>query len=207
MDANIKNSFVSDGTLKIKAIKEDYLGRNFTSAKLVSKCGNTYGRYEIRAKVPGGLGVWPAIWMLPTIPNGEAWPDKGEIDIMEHIGYLPHSIFGTIHTRTYNHIYETQHMGEIHGSTWEHEFHVYALEWTPFYLKWYVNEKHYHTFYKHGGYAEWPFDKPFSLILNLAVGGNWGAAGGFDWNIWPRQFEIDYVRIYGNHEATICQNK
>ncbi|MDP5274063.1 carbohydrate-binding protein [Chengkuizengella axinellae] len=195
-NADLDNAFVGDGTLKIKAIKEPYEGKDFTSSRLVTKADFQYGRFEIRAKLPGGLGVWPAIWMLPTDWNNQSWPEVGEIDIMEHVGYEPNIIYGTIHTKAYNHLIGTQNGGSIEGNDWESAFHVYEFEWTPSEMRWYVDGTLYHTYEKHGGNDEWPFDKPFYLILNLAVGGDWGAAGGFDWNIWPRQMEVDYVRIY-----------
>jgi beta-glucanase (GH16 family) len=198
-----ENARVEDGRLIIEARRED---QHFTSARLVSKGKGdwTYGRFEVRARLPSGRGTWPAIWMLPTLNTyGEGgWPDNGEIDIMEHVGFDPDVIHGSAHTKAYYHSIGTQKTAKTTVPTSRTEFNVYAVEWTPDEIRWYVNTKHYFTFSNErqtnraAGYKQWPFDKPFHLILNLAVGGTWGGQHGVDDSIWPQRMEVDYVRVY-----------
>jgi beta-glucanase (GH16 family) len=201
-----ENARVENGNLIIEARSEDLEGRHYTSARLVSRNKGdwTYGRFEVRAKLPSGRGTWPAIWMLPTQKSygGGGWPDNGEIDIMEHVGFDPDVIHGTAHTQAYNHKIGTQKGGKLSVRGARSEFNVYAVEWTPEEIRWYVNGSHYFTFKNErlsnssADYKQWPFDKPFHMILNLAVGGAWGGQQGVDKTIWPQQLVIDYVRIY-----------
>lgn len=198
-----ENARVEDGRLIIEARRD---GSKYSSARLVSKDKGdwTYGRFEVRAKLPSGRGTWPAIWMLPTLKSyGEGgWPDNGEIDIMEHVGFDPDVVHGSAHTKAYYHSIGTQKTGKTTVPASRTEFNVYAVEWTPDDIRWYVNDKHYFTFKNErrtnatAGYKEWPFDKPFHLILNVAVGGTWGGAQGIDDSIWPQRMEVDYVRVY-----------
>jgi len=194
----IQNARVENGVLIIEALKENYNGREYTSARLVStgKGDWLYGRMEIRAKLPGGKGTWPAIWMLPTDWAYGNWPSSGEIDIMEHVGYDPTHVFGTAHTEIYNHNLGTQKGSSVTGSDWETAFHVYAIEWSPTKIDFIVDDNKYYTFNNEGGWEKWPFDKRFHFILNLAVGGSWGGAQGVDPSIFPGRMEIDYVRVY-----------
>ncbi len=196
---NTKNARIENGQLIIEAIKEKYENNQYTSARLVTrqKKDIRYGKIEVRAKLPSGRGTWPAIWLLPTENKYGGWPNSGEIDLMEHVGYNPDSIFGTVHTKAFNHMLGTQDGGKIFVPTAEKEFHVYAIEWYPDRIIWSVDNKPYHTFYKKKDrFAEWPFDQKFHLILNLAVGGNWGGAKGVDETIWPQQFIVDYIKVY-----------
>ncbi|OCL27420.1 hypothetical protein U472_06960 [Orenia metallireducens] len=194
----LENARVENGNLIIEARKDWYEGVEFSSARLVSRNKGDwlYGRVEARAKLPGGLGSWAAIWMLPTDWAYGDWPNSGEIDIMEHVGYEPHMIYGTVHTEAYNHMLGTQKMVGVEGGDWETAFHTYAIEWYTDRIDFLVDGRIYHTFTKHGGTAEWPFDQRFHLIMNIAVGGDWGAAGGYDPNVWPQRMEVDYVRVY-----------
>lgn len=194
----LENARVEDGLLVIEAHHEPFENREYTSARLVTrgKASWQYGRIEARALLPKGKGTWPAIWMLPD-DMSDGWPLCGEIDIMEHVGYLPDSIFGTIHTRAYNHIEGTQRGDRIFVPDCEEAFHVYALEWDADSLRWFVDEQQFFAFANEGsGKEAWPFDKPFHLLVNLAVGGNWGGKMGVDTTIWPQRFLIDYVRVY-----------
>ena len=142
--------------------------------------------------------------MLPTLKTyGDGgWPDNGEIDIMEHVGFDPDIVHSTIHTRAYHHSINTHKTGKMHLRTARTEFNVYAVEWTPEEIRAYVNEQHYFTFRNErltdpaADYKQWPFDRPFYLLLNIAVGGTWGGAQGIDRSIWPQRMEIDYVRVY-----------
>ncbi|MXX96853.1 MAG: family 16 glycosylhydrolase [Rhodothermaceae bacterium] len=197
-----ENVRVEDGHLIIEAKKESLNGRDYTSAKLVSKTKGdwTYGRVEVRAQLPSGVGTWPAIWMLPTnssYGNG-GWPDTGEIDIMEHVGHNHGSIHATIHTDAYNWNGGAQPPG---GSTQVSDaseaLHVYAVEWTPIQMVFSVDGNPYWTYSKGlSNWQKWPFDKDFYLILNIAIGGTWGGQQGIDDSIFPQKMLIDYVRVY-----------
>ena len=192
---------VEDGKLIIESRKEAYSGNDYTSARLVSRNKGdwTYGRIEARAKLPQGTGTWPAIWMLPTewIYGDGGWPDVGEIDIMEHVGYDEGVIHGTIHTHDFNHMDGTQQSGQITIPDAVDTFHVYAIEWTEDKIEWYVDDEKYFTYENNGdGWSAWPFDHPFHLILNIAIGGDWGGAEGIEDSIFPQTMEIDYVRVY-----------
>ena len=199
-----ENARVENGHLIIEARKENWEGRNYTSARLVSRGKGdwTYGRFEVRAKLPSGRGTWPAIWMLPTGWSYGNWPNSGEIDIMEHVGFDPDVVHASIHTQSYNHKIQTQKTARIKIPTSRSEFNVYAVEWTPEEIRGFVNDQQYFTFRNErltnpaADYRQWPFDKPFHLLLNLAVGGMWGGQQGVDPTIWPQRMEIDYVRVY-----------
>jgi beta-glucanase (GH16 family) len=199
-EADSGNARVSDGRLIIKARKEKIGNSEYSSARILTKgkLDQRYGRFEIRAKLPYGRGTWPAIWMLPSDrKRGENWPRIGEIDIMEHVGYKQGWIFGTIHTEKYNHMRGTQKVDSIYIADAHENFYTYAIEWTKDRIDWYVDDKKYHSVNRgDGSIAEWPFDKRFHLILNIAVGGNWGGKMGIDDRIWPQTMEIDYVRVY-----------
>ena len=197
--ARNENVKIEDGILTIKAIKEPYQNADYTSARLVSKGKGdwTYGRFEIRAKLPAGRGTWPAIWMLPTKWEYGNWPHSGEIDIMENVGYMPDSLFGTVHTGAYNHSIGTQKGKSIYCNSLSDSFHVYAINWTKESVSFYMDGKKYHEFINDKtGSEAWPFDKSFHLLLNLAVGGGWGGKQGIDESIFPQAMEVDYVRVY-----------
>lgn len=198
-DSRIKNSEVKDGYLYINAIKEDFEGKKYTSARLVTRTKGDwlYGRIEVNAKLPQGVGMWPAIWMLPTDWAYGGWPDSGEIDIMENLGFIPYWIAATVQTKSYNVVRGT-HKNEITNvSDCYVAFHKYILEWDTGEIRIYVDSKLYHTFKNEGtGSQVWPFDKRFHLLLNIAVGGTYGGVQGIDDSIFPRSMVIDYVRIY-----------
>ena len=157
----------------------------------------TYGRIEVRAKLPKGVGSWPAIWMLgKNIPEA-GWPKCGEIDIMEHVGFNADTIFGTIHTGAYNHIKGTQRGKKLLIEDPYTKFHVYAIDWTPEKIDFYMDGNRYYSFAnEHKTTAEWPFDQPFYLKMNIAIGGMLGGREGIDDSAFPQKMEIDYVRIY-----------
>jgi beta-glucanase (GH16 family) len=197
---DLNNARAENGNLIIEARKEARGGKEFTSARLVSKNKGDwkYGRIEIRAKLPRGRGTWPAIWMLSTDWKYGGWPTSGEIDIMEHVGYDPGVIHGTLHSEKYNHVKRTQQEGMLTVPDCQDAFHVYAVDWTENQIDFYIDEKMYHSVKRNTAddFKGWPFDQRFHLILNIAVGGNWGAAKGIDQSIWPQQMLVDYVRIY-----------
>ena len=198
-----ENARVANGILTIEAIKETWPAgavgpNNYTSARLTTKGKGDwkYGRIDVRAKLPEGRGTWPAIWMLPSLPNPK-WPDDGEIDIMEHVGYDPGVIHGTVHCKKYYHSIGTQKANQEKVPDFSTAFHVYSVEWTSEYVKMLIDDKEYFRFNnEHAGYESWPFDNPMHLLLNIAVGGFWGGARGVDETIWPRKMEVDYVRVY-----------
>lgn len=198
-----ENVKVEDGILKIIA-RPDTMGKKpYSSAKLISKNKGDwkYGRIEARAKLPVGKGTWAAIWMLPSNVENFQWPLDGEIDIMEHVGYNAGTVYGTIHTFKYNHIKGNQKSDSLLVTTMDEKFHLYGLEWSSDSLSWSVDGQRYFSLAKNGeNYEGWPFDQPFHLILNLAVGGNWGGKMGVDATIWPEMMEIDYVKVYQKKE-------
>ena len=195
----LKNSEVKDGYLFINAIKEDFEGKKYTSARLVTKMKGDwlYGRFEIRAKLPEGTGMWPAIWMLPTDWSYGGWPDSGEIDIMENLGFIPYFIAGTVQSKSYNYTLGTHKTQIIGVPDCYTAFHNYILEWDANELRIFVDTNLYLTFKNEGtGSLVWPFDKRFHLLLNVAIGGTFGGAQGIDDNIFPRSMVVDYVRVY-----------
>ena len=191
------NVIVEGGFLKITAKKESYQGAEYTSTRLLTKgkFSFTYGKVEVRAKLPSGRGTWPAIWMLGDNITTVNWPACGEIDIMEYVGYQPNVVHSAIHTTSSSG--NTVNHKSYDLTTAEEEFHVYGIEWTSTEIRFYVDETLHYT-YKPATYNEatWPFTKNQFLILNLAVGGNWGGSQGIDDSIFPQQFIIDYVRVY-----------
>lgn len=194
-----ENARVENGQLIIEAHRESLQGRAYSSTRLVTrgKADWTYGRIAVRARLPRGRGCWPAIWMLPLKWKYGGWPHSGEIDIMEHVGYEPDSVFSAVHTLAFNGMNGTQQVQSLLLPDAARQFHEYSLRWTPDYLEFMVDGKVFHRFQKQNEqYDHWPFDQPFYLVLNLAVGGNWGGKKGVDESIWPQRFEIDYVRVF-----------
>jgi beta-glucanase (GH16 family) len=205
-EKNLDNARVENGILTIEAHKQTMGSKGYTSARLVgkNKADFKYAKIDVSAKVTGGLGAWSAIWMLPTHNTYGNWPKSGEIDIMEHVGFERDSIFGTPHTEAFNGMIFTQKSGGIEILDSEDEYYTYTIDWKEDRIDWYVNEHHYHTFHKaKDHFAYWPFDQKFHLILNLAIGGNWGGKHGVDASIWPRTMEIDYIRVYSNESTEL----
>lgn len=194
-----ENASLAEGMLTITARREPTEGREYSSSRLITKNKGDflYGRFEIKARLPTGKGTWPAIWMLPTDWEYGGWPKSGEIDIMEHVGYDQDRVHITVHTEAFNHGIGTQ-LGQnkiIRGAS--SDFHLYRVDWTPADIKGYIDDQLVFTFINSGkGYKEWPFDKRFHLLLNIAVGGNWGGAQGVDPDVYPQSMVIDYVRVY-----------
>ncbi|WP_423129690.1 glycoside hydrolase family 16 protein [Gaoshiqia sp. Z1-71] len=198
-DARKLNARVKNGKLYITARKETYEGKEYTSARLTTKGKGDwrYGWFEIRAKLPRGRGMWPAIWMLPSNWEYGGWPASGEIDIMENVGYMPDTILATVHTRSYNHSIQTQQPDSIVLPDCYDKFHVYQMEWEPDQIRIFVDNQHYFTFANEKTSSnEWPFDKRFHLLLNVAVGGSWGGQKGIDDSVFPQNMVVDYVRVY-----------
>lgn len=203
-NARTENSRVENGNLVITARREDlstspdWGGQHYTSARMVTrgKAEWTYGFIEIRARLPCGRGTWPALWMLSAPPQG-AWPDDGEIDIMEHVGFDPGVVHGTMHTLAYNHTRNNSRTATTNVADACTAFHKYQLTWNADQIKVGVDDRNFYQYSNdHSGNAEWPFDSPQYLIFNIAVGGDWGGQMGVDDTIWPVQMEVDYVRVY-----------
>ena len=204
------NIFLENGKLVLQGLIEpgysgiDYTGSTYnaeyTSGRINTddKFSSTYGRFDIRAKLPKGKGSWPAIWMLGESISTIGWPSCGEIDIMEHVGYDEGVIHGSIHTAGYNHMYNTQKSGSKFVDSVTDSFQVYSLEWSPFYLRYLINDQPFFFVYNdgNGDRDEWPFDEPHYIILNLAIGGDWGGAQGVSASAFPMKMFIDYVRVY-----------
>ena len=181
-DADSTNALVKKGNLNITAVKADKENNHYTSARLVSKnkFDFKYGRVEVRAMLPKGRGLWPAIWALPTDWKYGGWPKSGEIDIMEHVGYEPDSVYGTVHTEKFNHVIHTQ-VGKGVKINPYNAYHIYAIEWFEDRIEFFVDEQKYLSFKNTGkGAGDWPFDQNFHIILNIAVGGGWGGKKGVD---------------------------
>jgi len=213
--ARAENARVERGVLVLEARKEQFpnpryepgatswqRGRQFaeyTSASVTTegRAAWRYGRIEVRAKLPTGRGTWPAIWMLGVNRREVGWPRCGEIDIMENVGFDPDIIHANIHTEAYNHVKKTGKGASIRIEKPYADFHVYALEWTPERLDFFVDDQKYFSYNNEKtGPAVWPFDQPFYLILNVAIGGAWGGQKGIDDSIFPQRMEVDYVRVY-----------
>ena len=193
------NANVAGGLLTITAKKESMGGRDYSSARMVTrnKLDALYGRFEIKAKLPFGKGTWPAIWMLPTDRFYGDWPKSGEIDIMEHVGYDQDMVHFTTHTEAYYFKINTQKSSTKKIDGVSTAFHLYRVDWTPYAIRGYFDDVKVFEFANEGtGYKAWPFDKKFHLLLNIAVGGDWGGSQGVDASIWPQKMEVDYVRYY-----------
>lgn len=211
------NVHVDNGNLIITAIKEKQGDAEYTSGRIHSqgKGDFLYGRVDVRAKLPAGQGTWSAIWMLPSNPfkysttceenadwqgssTCDAWPNSGEIDIMEHVGYDMQTIHGTVHNKAYYWANWEQRKASIEGKNVDQDFHVYSIEWTPEHIIVLFDNTPY-FFYRNEstGWRAWPYDHPYHVILNLAIGGAWGSSGGpIDDSIFPVSMEVDYVRIF-----------
>jgi beta-glucanase (GH16 family) len=206
-----QNVYVASGMLHIVARKENYDGQQYTSAKLKTRglFSQKYGRFEFYAKLPQGKGYWPAIWMMPESAVYGRWAASGEIDVMENRGSDPEKVFGTLHFGGMS-----PHNTQSHGPAFNfpagdsaNNFHLYAIEWTTNAISWYVDDHLYERqtnwwsssnpsdSKEHNPYPA-PFDQPFYIIMNLAVGGNFGGNPD-DATIFPGEMQIKYVRAYG----------
>lgn len=203
LEKSLENSYVKDGILHIAALKKEYDNMQYTSSRLSTyeRFLIQYGKIEVKAKLPEGKGTWPVIWMLPeTIrTKEEKWPLCGEIDIMEHVGKDPNMVHVSLHSKLYNHIENTQvtHFEKLPDVF--NDFHLYGIEWSTDSIKFFIDNKLFYEAIKgeNGKVTAnegWPFEKPYYLILNLAIGGNWG--GEIDETIFPVKMEVDYVRMY-----------
>jgi beta-glucanase (GH16 family) len=196
-----ENARMENGNLVIEAHKENLDTNKYTSARLVTKGKGDwkYGKIEVRAQLPQGRGTWPAIWMLGS-REPLRWPLDGEIDIMEHVGFNPGNIHASVHTQKYNHINGTQKTAVTTVADFNTNFHVYMMEWNADSVKVSADGNVYFRFAnERSGQDAWPFDAPFHLLLNIAVGGNWGGQQGVDDTTFPQRMLVDYVRVYARN--------
>lgn len=204
--AGPENLRVENGVLIIEARRDpdrirssgDWGGQRYSSARINTrgKAGFRYGIFEIRARVPCARGTWPAIWMMPV--GDHRWPEGGEIDILEHVGSQPGVVHANLHTGLFNHARGTHRGAQKALATACDKFHRYQLHWTKDSITVGVDDRAYMRVRddQPGGRGAWPFDAPFYLILNLAVGGDWAGAKGIDDEAFPQRFEVDYVRVW-----------
>ena len=200
-----ENSVIRGGNLVIRALNEnftgpDHLTRDYTSARIATRglFDQAYGRFEARIKIPSGQGLWPAFWMLGSNEQTVHWPDCGEIDVMENIGKEPSSIHGSMHgpgysrDRAYTSIYKLPG-----GIRFSDDFHIFAIEWEPGVVRFYVDQEWYATFTpsRLPPGVKWVFDHPFYIILNVAVGGDWPGPPNSA-TVFPQEMLVDYIRVY-----------
>ena len=194
-----ENARIQDTVLIIETRKEAYNGASYTSASLISRYKGDwlYGKFEVRAKVPGGKGTWPAIWMMPTDNEYGSWPRSGEMDIMEYVGWDISRLHFTAHFEGTNGTGHQQSGTSVYTAQPFNKFITFTLKWSPDKLEWFGDNKLFYTYNKKADDPKvWPFDKMFYMILNLAYGGTWGGQNGVDDTKLPHQFLIDYVRVY-----------
>lgn len=197
---NPDNYRVQDGLLYITATRT---GKNekggYSSTRLTSKGKKEflYGRIEFSASMPSGTGTWPALWMLGANIDEVGWPGCGEIDIMEYVGFQPDTVHSNIHNL--NQSGETDFHMVVPLETAEEDFHVYGIVWSPDSINFYIDDPgNIVNVYAPETKTDenWPYNNPFFLIMNFAVGGNWGGRKGVDETIWPQSMIVDYVRVY-----------
>lgn len=191
-------NIIVDNGLKIIGLKQKHENRNYTSGKIISYQSFQYGHFEMVCKVPSGNGAWPAIWMLPAIKDAP-WPECGEIDIVECIGRNPNTMHFSLHTGLYNHVLNNQRTEVVKCDGTADRFILYSMDWTKDCISFAIDGKQCARFDKDDpryekGVKSWPFDKPFYLICNLAIGGNWG--GKIDDSKLPMTFEIKSIKVY-----------
>jgi len=217
----VSNVKIENGNLIIEAKKEKVKNKDFGTKKYndkswlkyISKIDSskytsgsvsteelaewTYGKIVVRAILPKGVGMWPAIWMLGENKSQVGWPSCGEIDIMEHVGYDRDSIFGTIHSQSYNHMKGTQKGKSIYINNPYSKYHNFSIVWSPEKIDFLLDDTVYNSFSnEHKSTDEWPFDQKFYLKINLAIGGYLGGKEGIDNTVFPQKMIVDYVRIY-----------
>ncbi len=192
-----ENIVAENGTLKITARQESFEGSSYTSARILTqgKFEQKYGRFEARMQLPWGQGMWPAFWLLGSNIDDVSWPNCGEIDIMENRGSEPTLISSALHGPGYsggNPIFKAY---ELVDSRFDNEFHIFGIEWAPGYINFYVDDVLYNQITPSDASGDWVFDQPFFIIINLAVGGNFGGPPNEN-TVFPQSLLVDYIRVY-----------
>ena len=188
-----QNHSIKDGNLLIEAKKT---ADNYSSTRITTqgKKEFLYGRIEARAKLPVGKGIWPAFWMLGNNIKSIGWPKCGEIDILEYVGREPHFVYTSLHTESS--FGNTINTKKTKIDTIEEGFHIFAIDWTKEKIEFFVDNKSVYTYNpKLKNEATWPYNQPFYIVVNMAIGGNFGGHEVDD-TIFPQQFLIDYIRVY-----------
>jgi beta-glucanase (GH16 family) len=195
-----ENTSLVNGHLVIEAKQESFGGFGYTSSRLKTqlKKSFTHGRIDIRAVLPEGQGIWPALWMLGESIATDGWPACGEIDIMELVGHEPGKVHGTVHYGASfpQHQYIGQSISLEGGAKFSEEFHVFSIDWKQDTIRWYMDDKLYFTFTKaQTGAQPYPFNAPHFFIFNVAVGGNWPGSPNAS-TTFPQRMIVDYVRVF-----------
>jgi beta-glucanase (GH16 family) len=192
-----ENAEIKNGQLVITARKEDYNGYAYTSARMLTKGKRdfVYGRVDIRAKLPEGQGIWPALWMLGANIDSVGWPACGEIDIMEMIGHKPDTVFGTLHWGRENHRSKGGNFGLAAGK-FKDDFHIFSLLWETDSIGIMVDDHKFFSISRQEfSNGEYPFDKPQYFLFNVAVGGDWPGSPDVS-TVFPQQMIVDYIRVF-----------
>jgi len=200
-----ENVKVENGSLLITAKKESYNGASYTSARLLTKgkFEQAYGRFEARIRLPYGQGMWPAFWLLGAdcgdgTDGTLVWPACGEIDIMENRGSEPTTVSSAVHGPGYSGGNPISKSYSLKNNRFDTEFHVFGIEWDPEFINFYVDDVLYNQITPSDVTGDWVFDHPFYIIINLAVGGNFGGAPDSE-TVFPQYMLVDYVRVYKNN--------
>ena len=195
-----ENVTVQNGVLLITANEESFEGSSYTSSRLLTKglLEQQYGRFEARIKLPYGQGIWPAFWMLGADIDANSWPAAGEIDIMEYRGQEPTIVLGSVHGPGYSGGEAISKSYTLENDRFDTGFHVFGIEWAPDYVNYYVDDVLYNQITPADVTGEWVFNKPFFMLINLAVGGSFVGAPNAE-TVFPQTMLVDYVRVYKNN--------
>ena len=196
-----ENITQQNGFLVVTAREEEFEGSAYTSARIITK-GNferRYGRFEARMRLPTGRGLWPAFWMLGADIDDNPWPEAGEIDIMEYVGQNPTIMFGSVHGPGYSGGETIGEEYELTNDRFDTGFHVFAIEWRPNSISYFVDGILYNTITPDDVTGDWVFDKPFFILINLAVGGNLPGSPDSE-TVFPQTMLVDYVRVYSTNQ-------
>ena len=192
-----ENVVVQNGIMVITARQESYQGAGYTSARLITKdkFEQRYGRFEARIRLPYGQGIWPAFWMLGADIDANPWPAAGEIDIMEYRGQEPTVILGSVHGPGYSAGNAITKRYDLVNDRFDTGFHVFGIEWGEDYVNYYVDDVLYNQITPEDVTGEWVFNKPFYILINLAVGGDFVGSPNAE-TVFPQTMLVDYVRVY-----------
>lgn len=192
-----ENVTVQNGKLLITAQQESFEGSGFTSARLITKdkFEQRYGRFEARIRLPYGQGIWPAFWMLGADIDENPWPAAGEIDILEYRGQDPSVLIGTVHGPGYSGANSISKSFTLENDRFDTSFHIFGIEWGPEFINFYVDDILYNQITPGDVTGDWVFNKPFFILINLAVGGNFVGSPNEE-TVFPQTMLIDYVRVY-----------